>query len=240
MQVNDSNPMVGLEGRSSLLFNLSKALKASPQFFGINGRPGNLIGIPCISYSNSFWTLTLDFLERESNLEGDAKKVPITTLWLALLDGLNTIWPSRLSLGGIPLGDVWPCPILKASNPDFFEGDDLVPFHKLTMWLTYSLVEVLDRILNWNISGVEFMTGLPEYRNGRPNLSIPTITLLKKNMDLGGLLVDHGVLTLKPDVLPVNSISGLPHAIPSHPAIVEWRAMTVIELCVYLPTSSSW
>jgi hypothetical protein len=97
-----------------------------------------------------------------------------------LLDGLNTIWPSRLSLGGIPLGDVWPCPILKTSSPEIFEGDDLVPFHKLTMWLTYSLVEVLDRILNWHISGVEYMTGLPEYRNGRPNISIPTITLLKK------------------------------------------------------------
>jgi len=46
----------------------------------------------------------------------------------------------------------------------------------------------------------------------------------------GGLLVDLGVLTLKPDVLPKDVKSGLPHALPSHPAIVEWRAMTVIEL----------
>jgi hypothetical protein len=44
MQVNESNPMVGLEGRASLLTNLAKALKASPQFFGQNARPGNLIG----------------------------------------------------------------------------------------------------------------------------------------------------------------------------------------------------
>ena len=48
----------------------------------------------------------------------------------------------------------------------------------------------------------------------------------------GGLLVDLGVLTLKPDVLPKDPKSGLPHAIPSHPAIVEWRAMTVIELYI--------
>lgn len=51
---------------------------------------------------------------------------------------------------------------------------------------------------------------------------------------IGGLLVDLGVLTLKPDVLPKDAKSGLPHAVPSHPAIVEWRAMTVIELCFYI------
>jgi hypothetical protein len=49
----------------------------------------------------------------------------------------------------------------------------------------------------------------------------------------GGLLIDLGVLTLKPDVLPKDDESGLPHAVPSHPAIVEWRAMTVIELYIY-------
>jgi hypothetical protein len=45
MQVSEANPMVGIGGRSSLLFNLSKALRASPQFFGQDGRPGNLIGV---------------------------------------------------------------------------------------------------------------------------------------------------------------------------------------------------
>ena len=44
MQVNESNPMVGLEGRASLLTNLGKAPKANPQFFGQDARPGNLIG----------------------------------------------------------------------------------------------------------------------------------------------------------------------------------------------------
>ena len=61
---------------------------------------------------------------------------------------------------------MWPCTVLRTLNRNTTEGDDLVPFHKLTMWLTYSLVEVLDKILNWNVSGVEDMTGLPEYRNG--------------------------------------------------------------------------
>ncbi|KAJ3017220.1 hypothetical protein NUW54_g640 [Trametes sanguinea] len=38
MQVSESNPMVGLEGRSSLLINLSKALKANTTYFGENPR----------------------------------------------------------------------------------------------------------------------------------------------------------------------------------------------------------
>jgi hypothetical protein len=50
MQVDDSNPMVGIEGRSSLLFNLGKALKASPEFFGTDGRPGNMIGMTFMPY----------------------------------------------------------------------------------------------------------------------------------------------------------------------------------------------
>ncbi|KAH9474885.1 Uracil catabolism protein 4 [Psilocybe cubensis] len=195
MQVSVSNPMVGIEGRASLLVNLGKALKSSPEFFGADGRPGNII----------------DFLEKESKLDGEIRVVPIAALWQALVDGLNPIWPSRISLAGVSLGDVWPCPSLKASIANPQEGDDLVPFHKLTMWLTYSLVEVLEKILKWHLSGLEDMTGLPEYRNG-------------------GLLVDLGVLTLKPNALPKDPKSGLPHALPTHPAIVEWRAMTVIEL----------
>ena len=44
MQVDASNPMVGLEGRVSLLKNLSRALKQNPVFFGDEGRPGNILG----------------------------------------------------------------------------------------------------------------------------------------------------------------------------------------------------
>lgn len=112
-----------------------------------------------------------DFLEQESKPEGDMRLVPIGALWQALVDGLNPIWPSRISLGGISLGDVWPCPSLKSSIPHPAEGADLVPFHKLTMWLTYSLVEVLEKILNWKLVGLEDMTGLPEYRNGMLSFS---------------------------------------------------------------------
>ncbi|KIK58056.1 hypothetical protein GYMLUDRAFT_45605 [Collybiopsis luxurians FD-317 M1] len=194
MQVSESNPLVGLEGRASLLRNLSDALLASPELFGDEGRPGNM----------------LDFLERESKMDGSTRLVPLAALWHVLIDGLNPIWPAtRTKLAGISLGDVWPCAALKSSSDS--EGDDLVPFHKLTQWMTYSLVAAITHTMKWKFIGIEDMTGLPEYRNG-------------------GLLLDLGVLTLKPNALPLDEKSGLPKASSSDPAIVEWRALTVIIL----------
>lgn len=230
MQVSESNPMTGLEGRASLLFNLSQALTASPNFFGAEGRPGNIIGMPRRTFvvrlrpANRF----LDFLESQA-LSTSPLTIPLSALWTALIDGLNPIWPSRIFLGGVALGDVWPCPVLAQTASG--DSDILVPFHKLTQWLTYSLVEIFQKVLGWHVQGLEDMTGLPEYRNG---ISFPVsfgITIFADIMvHVGGLLVDLEVLTLKPDVLPKNPNSGLPIAPPSHPAIVEWRAMTVIEL----------
>ena len=53
MQVSESNPMIGIEGRTSLLFNLAKALKGNTQFFGIDGRPGHIVGMHTIYLSFS-------------------------------------------------------------------------------------------------------------------------------------------------------------------------------------------
>jgi len=43
LQVTDSNPIAGLEGRTSLLTRLSDAL-LNTQIFGADGRPGNMLG----------------------------------------------------------------------------------------------------------------------------------------------------------------------------------------------------
>ena len=43
LQVSDSNPIQGLEGRASLLTKLGEALKNS-HLFGAEGRPGHMIG----------------------------------------------------------------------------------------------------------------------------------------------------------------------------------------------------
>lgn len=91
--------------------------------------------------------------------------MPLAALWHVLVSGLTPIWPTdRTTFGGVPLGDVWPCDALKAHTPT--EGDELVPFHKLTGWTTYSLIEPIEKILGWKFDGLEDMTGLPEYRNG--------------------------------------------------------------------------
>ncbi|KAF5352291.1 hypothetical protein D9758_011926 [Tetrapyrgos nigripes] len=196
MQVSESNPLVGLEGRTSLLKNLSNALLDNPKFFGEVGRPGNMLG----------------FLESasKSSSDGKTRQVPLAALWQILIEGLSRVWPAtRTKLAGIALGDVWPCEALKESAKE--ESDDLVPFHKLTQWMTYSVVEAIKQTMKWEIVGMEDMTGLPEYRNG-------------------GLFMDLGVLSLKPDALPTDPQSGLPKAASDHPAIVEWRAMTVILL----------
>jgi hypothetical protein len=46
-------------------------------------------------------------------------------------------------------------------------ADDSVPFHKLSQWLTYSLLEPMQKILGWEIRGTEVMTGMSHapYRN---------------------------------------------------------------------------
>lgn len=44
MQVSESNPMSGLEGRTGLLIRLSDALR-NVNMFGQVGRPGNMIGM---------------------------------------------------------------------------------------------------------------------------------------------------------------------------------------------------
>ncbi|MBR7559453.1 DUF1688 family protein, partial [Mycobacterium tuberculosis] len=62
----------------------------------------------------------------------------------------------RVQLDGISLGDCW----RHQAAPD-----GLVPFHKLTQWLTYSLLEPLEDG-GLVVVGLDALTGLPEYRNG--------------------------------------------------------------------------
>ena len=56
--------MIGLEGHTSLLTNISAALQSSSLYFGQDARPGN----------------TLDYLEANSSHRGD-KRVPLWDVW---------------------------------------------------------------------------------------------------------------------------------------------------------------
>merc|ERR1712008_182213 len=180
-QVSRANPLVGLAGRTRLLRSLGEALDNSPQYFGEElCRPGNLV----------------DFLL--SRAEGN--KVGLEHLWQVCSEGLYSIWP--LQPNGILRGDIWAHSKLQISGKP---GFDLVPFHKLTQWLIYSVIDALEITLGLKVTGLHVLTGLPEYRNG-------------------GLFIDSGVLLLKdPSWLSQEVNVGTE-------LVVEWRALTVVLL----------
>ena len=179
-QVRADNPLVGAAGRVALLEALGRALAAHPELFGDPPRAGHLY----------------DHLAARA-MDG---RLPARAILSALLVGLASIWPGRLTLGGENLGDVWRHPAIRRDDP----GDGLVPFHKLSQWLAYSLVEPLEDA-GIRVVELETLTGLPEYRNG-------------------GLLVDTGVLELRrpEDAERVHDVGS--------ELVVEWRALTVALL----------
>jgi hypothetical protein len=133
--------------------------------------------------------------------------VQLETLWNeVLMDGFSSIWTGRLELGGIPLGDAWFCSTLLSDPSQPHTWESIAPFHKLTQWLCYSLVNPLKQMLNLEFEGEEYLTGLPEYRNG-------------------GLLVDLGLLKLKDKHKLVAGIA--PQFKADDDVIVEWRAVTI-------------
>ena len=121
-------------------------------------------------------------------------RLPATVILEVLLDALGPIWPGRLSLAGRPLGDCWRHPAMSG----------LVPLHKLSQWMAYSLIEPL-QASGITVIHVDGLTGLAEYRNG-------------------GLFVDTGVLALRD---PAEA--GRAHPVDS-PLVVGWRSLTVALL----------
>lgn len=127
-------------------------------------------------------------------------RLPAPVILEVLLQRLGPIWPGRTELGGIPLGDCWRHPTLKRGDLT----DGLVPLHKLSQWMAYSLIEPL-QAAGVEVIDIDGLTGLAEYRNG-------------------GLFVDIGVLQLKD---PADATAA--HRVDS-PLVVGWRAMTVALL----------
>ncbi len=214
-QVSEANPLVGLEGRLELLQRLGRSLVTLPQLFGTdNSRPGNLVNylLQGLNQGLKGEPSTPTFNLQPSNLqpspqtnlpfgngfaEQPSTPLPASTVFNAVLEGLGNIWPGRLVLADVNLGDVWMHPALEGDYP----SDRYVPFHKLSQWLTYSLLEPLQE-LGVEIIRLDEMTGLAEYRNG-------------------GLCLDLGLIEAKsPHILQENHL-------PGSEVIVEWRALTV-------------
>ncbi|WP_244486391.1 URC4/urg3 family protein [Bradyrhizobium viridifuturi] len=182
MQVSDANPLVGIEGRVNLLRSLGRLLASKPAVFGRfdTPRPGGLFD----------WLASL----------ADGHRLPAPAILSELLREFGPIWPSRLTLGGVALGDCWKHPMLTTADPT----SHLMPLHKLSQWLAYSLIEPLQRA-GIEVTDIDGLTGLAEYRNG-------------------GLFVDDGVLTFRNE-----GDAGREHDVAS-PLVVEWRALTVALL----------
>lgn len=223
LQVTEHNPIEGLEGRTSLLLRLAGALKKNLDIFGVDARPGNMLGWYSdfgIIRDNLLTVLTDYLLSHPSTQASSVPVVPLPVLWDILMEGLAPIWPVKTKVDGISVGDAWPCLSMPvdSANP----CGNIVPFHKLTQWLCYSLMVPMTKLMHIHFAGVELLTGLPEYRNG-------------------GLLIDTGLLTLKPEDakrgLNQFQANALKHNQPSmevvplfsvdDDVVIEWRALTV-------------
>ena len=174
-QVRDNNPLIGLESRALLLNRLGKHILQSQ---GSDARLSDLF--PTLIHAT--------------------QSIKASDVLRAVLLATGSIWPHSKTLGNAIVADVW------KHRHAGGEGDsaDHVPFHKLSQWLSYSLLEPLER-QQIQVTDLEELTGLPEYRNG-------------------GLFIDTGVL------VPLDEhYSKKRYAVDSE-FVIEWRAMTVILL----------
>ncbi len=176
-QVTNANPLLGLEGRVGLLNSLARAVSDKKRFR--DGRPGNIVDYLVGRYGRT---------------------IPAPDILLAVIEGFGLIWPGRLTARGRNLGDIWMHSKLNGGDP--FES--LVPFHKLSQWMTYSLIEPM-REAGLTITQVEKLTGLAEYRNG-------------------GLILDSGLISLQnPQAADLSWR-------PESDLVIEWRALTIYLL----------
>jgi hypothetical protein len=173
-QHEPGNELAGLEGRAMLLRRLGEAVQGAPALFDDPARLGHLY---------DYW------LAR-------AQGLPLPEILRVILRAFGPIWPGRLSLDGVPLGD--------CGRHSAVSGDGIVPLHKLSQWLAYSLVEPLAEA-GLRVTDVDGLTGLAEYRNG-------------------GLLFDSGAIVARDENLLRRPLD------PFSEPVVEWRALTVALL----------
>jgi hypothetical protein len=186
-QVRADNPMVGLEGRAALVARLGRELAATGADPALPKRPAQLVDRLGLAHAGA--------------------AVDAAALLAEVLRLTEGVFTQGVNVLGRSVGDVWAH--RWAGNTVAGGGQDpvtggVVPFHKLSQWLAYSLLEPLQ----WagvQVSGSEALTGLPEYRNG-------------------GLLLDTGVIVPRDARLLQRSFK------PGDEPIVEWRALTVALL----------
>ena len=180
--VDASNPLVGVAGRVQLLNRLGLQLSLRPDMFQVatQFRPGGLF----------------------DHLSAGRSLIAAGDILEALLEGLGGMWLTGNEQDGQALGDCWSYQLRSGAQI-------WVPFHKLSQWLSYSLLEAFEAA-GIQVLDLDALTGLPEYRNG-------------------GLLMDTGVLRLKNHEMQAKAFE------VSDPLIIEWRAATVALLDLLAP-----
>jgi hypothetical protein len=181
-QVSEANPLVGIEERAILLRRLGEGMAEQAEAFGEDGRPSGLFDT-MVSPLGPEVPPTADVAAHDILSE--------------ILMTLSDIWPFGNSIGTVPLGDCWRHSAVRGAGL----SDGWMPFHKLSQWLTYSLIEPFA----WSgvsVLGLDELTALPEYRNG-------------------GLLIDSGLLRLRDESVALEIWQ------PGDEIVVEWRALTV-------------
>ncbi len=216
-QVAKDKLLVGLEGRAALLRRLGGVIESQPEVFGGAGgqcRPGRLFDHltrsanpvrPGLVEGQRGFDPSTSSGQAKPGTNGDPSGVGAHDILSALLATLSPIWPAQNTLkpeagDSVALGDCWRHSAVQGEGATA----GWMPFHKLSQWLTYSLLEPFE----WagiKVTGLDQLTGLPEYRNG-------------------GLLLDTGVIGFKD---PARAQAT--HQVGDE-LIVEWRALTVALL----------
>ncbi|GAA5801190.1 hypothetical protein HPULCUR_006633 [Helicostylum pulchrum] len=201
--------MNGLDQRIELLKHLAKTLQDRPDYFGGElghvPRPGNMMDY-LLSHPTTIKT-------RKGPL------IHLETLWPVVYEigELWTVSQEKTRGGTLGLGDVWPCPSL---------GDNqFVPFHKLSQWLVYSLIEPMEKLMGAIIEGTEQLTPLPDYSNGGLLIDTGFITLKKTDYERG--ITNYRENSLLPGQPKIEMI---PTFEMSDPVVIEWRALTIAYL----------
>lgn len=182
LQVSESNPLVGLQDRAILLRRLGEVMQEMPEVFGEEGRPGGLFDTVVTPFGHGV---------------AQTANVSAHEILSQILYSTSGIWPGGNSIGLVPLGDCWRHAAVRGEGL----SDGWMPFHKLSQWMTYSLIEPFE----WtgvSVDRLDTLTALPEYRNG-------------------GLLIDSGLLRLRDEAAASQVWQ------PGDEIIVEWRALTV-------------
>ena len=182
LQVTDANPMAGFDERVILLRRLGEVMQEEPEVFGEEGRPCGLFDM---------------MIAPAGVAVPPTAAVAAHDILSQVLYSLSPIWPAANAVADLPLGDCWRHSAVRGEGL----SDGWMPLHKLSQWLTYSLIEPFE----WagvRVHHLDALTALAEYRNG-------------------GLMLDSGLLRLR-DAAAAQELWQ-----PGDEIIVEWRALTV-------------